>query len=157
MTKVNHVITRTTAEQKLAKALIKKGVCFEQNFSLEGFEVEFWIEEARLVIEIDGFTHLSSNKSASDLTKDRKLRDKGYTIIRFENRQVHNSLEYCIAEIKSVILKSNVYLNNQGTSINSHWKDALKTIKQQIKSSELKEKSKDNFETYFLNLDHEID
>lgn len=142
MTKVNHVITRTTAEQKLAKALTKKGICFEQNYRLEGFEVDFWIKQARLVIEIDGFTHLSKIKSASDLSKDQKLRDKGYTIIRFENRQVHNSPDHCIAEIKSAISTSKVYLNNSGTPINSDWKDALKTVKQRIKSLEREEKNR---------------
>lgn len=157
MTKVNHIITRTTAEQKLAKALAKEGICFEQNYRLEGFEVDFWIKQARLVIELDGFTHLSSIKLASDLSKDRKLSAKGYTIIRFENRQIHNGLDNCIAEIKSVISKSKVYLNNPGTSINSDWKNALKIVKQRIKSIETEEKSKYNFETYLLNLDHEID
>lgn len=141
----------------MAKALNKQRVSFVQNYLIDGYEVDFLIPEAGLVIEIDGFTHLSKEKLTSDQSKDRNLHDKGYTIIRFENQQVHNDLEECVKEIKTIIQKTRSYLQH-GPSVNIIWKDALKPIKQKIESLEMAEKDPPKtVEAYFLSLDEKID
>lgn len=150
---IEHRFTRTKAEQKLAQALIKQRIQFKHNYLLEGYEVDFWIEEAGLVVEVDGFTHLSNRKSTSDQAKDRKLYDKGYTVIRFDNQQVDNSLDECVKEIKALILKIKSYHPRIDDSFNSAWKDVLKPMKKKIKSLEAKEKEQQNIESYFLSLD----
>ncbi len=148
-----HNFTRTKAEERMARALIKERVHFEQNYLLEGYEVDFWIKEAGLVIEVDGFSHLSNRKSTSDQAKDRKLQDKGYTVIRFDNRQVDYSLVDCVKEIKSIILKIKSYHPKVDGSFNSDWKDTLKPMKKRLNSLETKEKKQQDIESYFLSLD----
>lgn len=156
MINTNRLITRTTAEQKMAKALNKAGIKFEQNHLIEDYEVDFLIKEAGLVIEIDGFTHLSKEKSTSDQIKDRKLDDKGYTVIRLGNYQIHNELERCVNEIKGMLNNAKPYFNKQSLD-NPNWKEALKPIKQKLKNLETVEKSPLNIESYFLSLDQEKD
>lgn len=153
---IEHSFTRTKAEQKMAKALTKQRVHFEQNYLLEGYEVDFWIEEAGLVVEVDGFFHLSNRKLNSDWAKDRKLHEKGYIVIRFDNQQVYNSLAQCVKEIKMLIIKIKS-CRMVNSSINSTWKNELKPLKQKIKFLEAKEKSQPNIEAYFLSLDQETD
>lgn len=156
MINANRIITRTTAEQKMAKALCRAGIKFEQNYLIEGYEVDFLIKEAGLAIEIDGFTHLSKEKSTSDQNKDRKLHDQGYTVIRLENYQIHNELEQCVKEIKSMINNAKPYFHKQSLE-NPNWKEALKPIKQKLKKIETEDKSPIDIESYFLSLDQEKD
>lgn len=156
MINANRIITRTTAEQKMAKALSRAGIKFEQNYLVESYEVDFFIKEGGLAIEIDGFTHLSKEKSTTDQNKDRKLHDKGYTVIRLENNQIHNELELCVKKIKSMINNAKPYFDKQSLE-NPNWKEALKPIKQKLKKMETKEKSFINIEYYFLSLDQEKD
>ena len=153
----NRNITRTMAEEKMAKELTKECIKFEQNYTLEGYEVDFWIKEAGLIIEIDGFTHLSREKLSSDQIKDRKLYEKGYIIIRFENQQIYKNLKQCVNDIKTVILRRKTYLNKPVDLVNIEWKNALRPIKQKLKSLETEESNPINIEAYFLGLDQEID
>ncbi len=154
---IEHRITRTKAEQKIAKALNKEQIRFQQNYRLAGYEVDFWIAEAGLVIEVDGFSHLSNKKIDSDQVKDRRLREKGYTVVRYNNQQVYYNIEQCVNEIKTLILKIKSYCPKVDDSLNSAWKEALKPVKQKIKSSERKDKEQPTIEAYFLSLDQEVD
>lgn len=154
---IEHGITRTKTEHKLARALKKEQIRFEQNYRLEGYEVDFWVAEAGLVIEVDGFSHLSYTKLGSDQAKDRKLHEKGYTVIRFENQQVYENLAQCVNEIKTLFLKIKFYRQKLDVSLNSAWKEALKPMRQKIQSTETKDKSQSTVEDYFLSLDQEKD
>lgn len=157
MLNVKHGTIRTRVEQKMAKALIKEGIRFEQNYFLKGYEVDFWIERAGLVIEIDGFSHLSKEKSTSDQIKDRKLCDQGYTVIRFTNHQIYNNLIHCVQEVKTIIYRTKKCFYKQGDSVNSVWKEALKPIRENLKSIETEAKRPMNIEAQFLSLEEEID
>ncbi len=150
-------ITRTKAEEKLAQVLRKEHINFKQNHLLEGYEVDFWIAEAGLAIEVDGFTHLSNRKSGSDRIKDQKLHDKGYMVIRYENRQIHNNVNQCINEIKSLISTIIKYRINKEEFVNSDWKKTLKSIRQKIETSEVQKRDPLNLEDYFLSIDQESD
>lgn len=150
-----HNFLRTKAEQKMADALKKNHIKYEHNYLLEGYEVDFWIEEAGLILEIDGFYHLSNNKTSSDRAKDRKMNEKGYTVIRFENRQIDNDLGNCISLIKNLIIKTKTYRNKDSILVNSDWKESLEPLKQKMKSIEAKEKKAQNIEEYFLNIERD--
>lgn len=153
---IGHSITRTRAEEKLARALRKQRINFLQNHYLEGYEVDFWIADAGLVIEVDGFIHLCEVKIKSDRAKERRLHEKGYIVIRYNNQEINNNLNQCINEIKALITTIMIY-RHRNNSVNGDWKKTLKSIKHKLQFTELKEKKMDTIETYFLSIDQETD
>jgi hypothetical protein len=52
-----------------------------------GYEVDFHWPQQRLVIEVDG-NHTRPNDKRNDAGRDRTLRDAGYSVIRFTEREL---------------------------------------------------------------------
>jgi very-short-patch-repair endonuclease len=57
------------------------------NVGLLGFEVDFHWPDRRLVIEVDGGHH--ALQAAIDDGRDDVLRDAGWTVLRFSDREVY--------------------------------------------------------------------
>jgi very-short-patch-repair endonuclease len=146
---VFHQSNRTRAEQKLAEALRKKKIRFAQNQHLGTYEIDFWLKEYNLIIEVDGFTHLSFNQVQADQYKDHRLIDHGYIILRFTNEQIRENLAWCVQEIERVIktVKSNRQTDG---SINNSWKKGL--LELDLKVTE-PEPECQTIEEYFLRVE----
>ena len=56
-------------------------------------------------IEVDGLSHCSLERQAQDRKKDAKLRSLGWTVLRFSNREVIESLQKCVDTVMSTISK----------------------------------------------------
>jgi len=147
----NHSYNRTNAEKILAKALRGSGISFFQNREIEGFEVDFLIPNPKMIIEVDGFTHLSQNKRRADIYKEEQLTQKGYTVLRFTNTQVREDLPGCLAEIEAY--RKNLATPANRKTINDLWKNELKKFKPLPK--EPPRKPPQSIEEYFLNLEDE--
>ncbi|NIK50131.1 endonuclease domain-containing protein [Variibacter gotjawalensis] len=79
------------------------GFGFRRQAPLGPFIVDFVCHEARLAIELDGETHDFAEQQRRDLMRDRWLRSRGYSILRFSNDDVLKNLEGVIASIRAII------------------------------------------------------
>lgn len=59
-----------------------------------------------IAIEIDGGSHRGEIGRAEDARKDAFLKSKGWSVLRFRNKEILNDLERVKAEISSLISKS---------------------------------------------------
>jgi len=85
----------TPQEQKLWLALRgeakKSGLKFRRQHVLHPYIVDFCCPRARLVIEVDGYSHdLPHNHDAA---REFKIRQMGYHILRFTNEDIDDSIE----------------------------------------------------------------
>jgi very-short-patch-repair endonuclease len=140
--------SRTDAEKCLAEALRQKKILFKHNQTIAGYEVDFWFPDCGLVIEVDGFTHLSTNQRMLDQKKDQILLAKGMVVIRMSNQQIREHLGECLHEIETTIKKIKAF-RSEG-NINQQWKMKLGNYhvaeKKPVKVAK-------TIEEYFLSMD----
>jgi very-short-patch-repair endonuclease len=71
---------------------------FRRQFALDCFILDFYCQELKLVIEVDGGIHSEPGQAAHDENRDDYLRSLGCTILRFPN-------EVVLLGLKTVVLK----------------------------------------------------
>lgn len=93
----------TEAEVVMRNALkrAKLGVSVGFQKIICGFIPDFWCAEAKLVIEIDGLIH--TKRREYDAERDRIMRDKGITVLRFTNEEVMRDVASCVRAVKAAI------------------------------------------------------
>jgi len=93
----------TKAEACLWKYVLSarrmKGYQFRRQRPLLNYVVDFVCLEKKLVIEVDGWTHLSEEVIQKDRIRDEVLSAHGFTIIRINDRDVLNKREQVRAMI----------------------------------------------------------
>ena len=78
---------------RLSQNWRQQGWHFRRQFQLGSYYVDFVCISAGLVIEIDGDTHGTELALANDSVRDDYLRGRGFTVMRFSNRDVLTSPE----------------------------------------------------------------
>ena len=104
----------TPAEALLWKNLQRSqvgGRKFRRQHSVGPYVVDFYCPACRLAVELDGQGHFDSTRSEYDVKRMRFLEQEGIRVLRFENRQVFESLD----EVLTVI---QVHLND-GSALGS--------------------------------------
>jgi very-short-patch-repair endonuclease len=99
-----HRTAPTTAEARLWAAVRSgklDGAKFRRHYAIERYIVDFYCRTARLVIEVDGPTHLETNEE--DLNRQLHLEAQDLTVLRFTNAQVLNNLEAVIDAIRTAM------------------------------------------------------
>ena len=61
--------------------------------------VDFYIAEAKLVIELDGWQHYEASGKASDAVRDAYLHSLGLTVLRYSNADVNYRFESVCTDI----------------------------------------------------------
>jgi very-short-patch-repair endonuclease len=82
------------AEKFIWKAALSRnqlGVKFKRQRPIDKFIVDFFCASLRLIIEIDGSSHL--NTSEYDHYRQNKLEKLGYTFLRFSEGEVMNQFD----------------------------------------------------------------
>ena len=82
------------AEKYIWKALLSRkqmGVGFKRQRPIDKFIVDFFSAEIKLILEIDGSSHL--NKGTYDAYREQKLKRLGFVIIRFSEGEVINNID----------------------------------------------------------------
>ncbi len=98
-------------ESSKAEAILWQAL---RNRQLEGFKfvrqeplgpyvVDFLCRSARLVVEVDGATHATGQERAQDQARTDWLTARGYRVIRFQNEEVCDALEWVSGEIVRVL------------------------------------------------------
>lgn len=98
----------TQAEIILWKHILRAsgtGVAFRRQRPIDRYIADFVCLKLKLIIELDGETHIEKDDIARDKGRDRRLRELGYHILRFTNDEVFDDLKRVEHEIKSKILE----------------------------------------------------
>lgn len=57
--------------------------------------VDFLLPDHKIIIELDGDTH----DPEKDKKRDRALKRKGFSVIRFSNTEIYTNMEGCLCQI----------------------------------------------------------
>ena len=91
---------QTPWEAKVWARLRKRGLGgfkFRRQHPMDRFIGDFYCAAARLVVEIDGDSHVE--QADYDLARTEWLGDQGYAVIRFTNRDVAHHLDSVLERI----------------------------------------------------------
>ncbi len=67
------------------------GLKFRRQTPIAGYIVDFYCARARLIIELEGESHIG--KESSDATRKRALEAKGFKVLRIWDTHVYDDLE----------------------------------------------------------------
>ena len=104
----------TSAERVLWRELRNRqiaGFRFRRQVVLCGFIADFACYEAKLVIEVDGATHSTTEEIERDAARDSQLEADGNTILRFTNDEVFHNIDGVLETIRSKLneLRPRIY------------------------------------------------
>ena len=96
---------QTAAEIKLWHALRNRAqkVKFRRQHPIGEFIVDFYSDQVRLCIEVDGPTHFTASQIEFDILRTTFLKEKGCTILRFTNTEIQDQLDRVLEEINQTI------------------------------------------------------
>ena len=81
---------------------------FRRQCSIGPYIVDFYSFDKKLCIEVDGESHYDSEQTRIyDERREQYLTSQGITVIRFNNQEIINNLEYCLSCIQQLIDKTN--------------------------------------------------
>ena len=98
----------TKAEAYLWKFALKnriQGYKFLRQRPIMNFIADFMCPELMLIIETDGASHLVDGAEEKDLTRQKKLEQAGFTVLRFEDGAVLNNLLMVLTIIEQEVSK----------------------------------------------------
>jgi len=103
---------QTEAEKKLWSALRNRqldGIKFSRQYACPPYVLDFYSEEKKLAIEVDGSQHADS---ASDQKRDEHLRLKGIHVLRIWNNDILQNMEGVLIMIKEHLNLSPAHSSN---------------------------------------------
>ena len=92
----------TVAELKLWAELNNKqmgGIKFRRQHPIGKYIVDFYAPQQKLIIEVDGGTHLEQEEY--DAIRTSYLNQKGYQVIRFSNLDIYQNLAEVLDQIRT--------------------------------------------------------
>ncbi len=72
---------------------------FRRQHPIENYIADFYCDEHKLIVELDGGQHFTEEGIAKDVIRTQRLNDLGIKVLRFDNRQVLTQIESVLAEI----------------------------------------------------------
>jgi leucyl-tRNA synthetase len=95
----------------------KLGFKFRRQHAIDVFIADFICLEKKLVIEIDGAAH--QNTSEYDALRDEILLDAGFDTLRFDVKEIENSLELCLKKISERLKSRTTFYSVEVTPLSS--------------------------------------
>jgi very-short-patch-repair endonuclease len=98
----------TEAEKRLWERLKLKhlGYIFYRQKPIGDYIVDFYCNQAKLAIEVDGDYHLDNDVAGNDRVRNEFMKNLGLTVLRFPNHRVINDTDKVVAEIRLQLGKS---------------------------------------------------
>jgi very-short-patch-repair endonuclease len=94
---------RSTEAERLLWARLRNrkaaGLKFRRQHPVDGRVVDFFCEDARLAIELDGSGHATHLQQSADLDREIELHENGIRLLRFWNQQVFDNLDEVVNAI----------------------------------------------------------
>lgn len=113
----------TKAEACLWKYILRSrgvnGYQFRRQRPILGYIVDFVCLELKLVIEVDGISHLYDEVIKKDSKKQKALEKNGFTVLRFRDEEVlkHiNSVRHAVESVTEALIKSSPNPLPRGTN-----------------------------------------
>ncbi|HEX4374685.1 MAG TPA: chorismate synthase [Puia sp.] len=110
----------TEAEEKLWQELRNRkieGFKFRRQHPVAGYIPDFVCLEKKLIIEVDGEYHNGEEQTKFDKLREQWLNEHEYSMLRFTNNEIINSLNSAIEKISEILsAKSNLNLINDSPS-----------------------------------------
>jgi len=97
-------IAATEAEASLWKFLRSRKVLgkkFRRQHGIGPYIVDFYCDETKLVVELDGSVHDTDEAKVYDAERSQYLTDMGYRVIRFRNNEVTENLPNVLQRIEA--------------------------------------------------------
>jgi len=79
------------------------GYKFRRQQPIFDYIVDFYCNELKLIIEVDGEIHFQNETSKYDLKRDKILKINGYHILRLSNHEIETEINLTINKIVSFI------------------------------------------------------
>jgi very-short-patch-repair endonuclease len=79
------------------------GYKFRRQQPIFEYIVDFYCDELKLIIEVDGEIHSFSEITDSDLKRDKILKINGYHILRLFNSEIETEIDATIKKIRAFI------------------------------------------------------
>ena len=80
------------------------GYKFRRQQPIFDYVVDFYCDELKLIIEVDGEIHLYNRNAEYDIKRDKVLKINGYHLLRLSNPEVEMNIDAAIKKIKTFIL-----------------------------------------------------
>ena len=98
---------QTPTEATLWRYLRNRNIKFKfrRQHPIDFFIIDFYCAEAKLLIEIDGESHLANEQMEYDQARTEHLEGLGYKVIRFTNNDVRYNINEVVSEIIRVVEK----------------------------------------------------
>jgi very-short-patch-repair endonuclease len=76
-----------------------KGKQFYRQRIIGDYIVDFYCPKANLIVELDGGQHYTNEGIKKDKMRDNSIRERGYKILRFSDREIFENLAGVIERI----------------------------------------------------------
>ena len=96
----------TQAEEELWQILRNRkidGFKFRRQQIIDGFIADFYCDELRLCIEVDGSVHDTKEQKALDIHRQKVFQLRGIKTIRFKNNEILKNVSGVLARIREHI------------------------------------------------------
>ncbi|MCL2195045.1 MAG: endonuclease domain-containing protein [Oscillospiraceae bacterium] len=94
----------TVQENQLWHGFLKQyPVRFFRQFIIGEYIADFCCRKAKLVVELDGSHHLSDHQREYDRIRDHYLQTRGYTVVRFSNKEIDMNFSQVCTEINRLV------------------------------------------------------
>lgn len=97
------------------------GVHFRRQAPIGAYVVDFLSIGGRLAVELDGAQHYTEEGKTKERIRDDKLRKLGLAVLRFENREVLQSIDSVLSRIADA-LESHGERDGEGAHVISNYK-----------------------------------
>ena len=79
------------------------GYKFRRQQPIFDYVIDFYCHELKLIIEVDGEIHSLTEKTDSDIKRDKILKINGYHLIRLSNFEIETNIDATIRKIRTFI------------------------------------------------------
>ena len=107
------------------------GFKFRRQHPVAGYIPDFICLEQKIIIEIDGGYHNDAEQKIFDSAREKWLNEYGYTMIRFTNEEVKNSLSIVIKKIKEEVKKNTTAGDESQTGFPLPWREVGGEVKRE--------------------------
>ena len=71
----------------------------KRQHNIDNFIVDFYIPQKKIVIEVDGIQHNSTEHIEADIKRDSVLAEWDITVLRYSNESINKSFIYVVEDI----------------------------------------------------------
>ncbi len=107
------------------------GYKFRRQHPVAGYIPDFVCLEKKLIIEIDGEYHDDDEQKIYDTGRENWLNEQGFTMIRFTNYAVNNSLKNVLKDIEQALLNKETVSEVEGSATPLLWSGAGGEVKRE--------------------------